>query len=97
MPDEAEARRLAMAVTGGRMVVTPEEIQPYKVVLEHAHTNDSEHAFATMREGEAFFRSELPVAPARVFNFGLASPWETPLPQVAGPQEPRGSPVEDEP
>jgi hypothetical protein len=59
-----------MTVTSGRVVVTPGEVKPYKVVLEHARTNDTEHAVATVREGEAFIRSELPAGPAGAFAFG---------------------------
>ena len=61
-----------MSVTGGRVVVTPGEAQPYKVVLEHERTSDTEHAVATMREGEAFMRSEMPVRPAGALSFGSA-------------------------
>lgn len=48
----------AMTVTGGRVVLTPGKAMPYKVVLEHERTNDTEHAFATVRAGEAFIRAE---------------------------------------
>lgn len=74
------------AVTGGRVVVTPGEVLPYKVVLEHAEANDTEYAFATMREGEAFIRSELPAMPSDLFHFGPAratpSPARVPAPQT---------------
>jgi hypothetical protein len=52
------------------MLVTPGAAQPYKVVLEHKQTGDTEHAVGTMREGEAFIRSELPARPAGAFPFG---------------------------
>lgn len=61
-----------MTVTGGRPVVTPGEVEPYKVVLEHAQTNDTEHAVASMREGEALIRSSQAPAEPDVFDFGSA-------------------------
>jgi hypothetical protein len=66
-----------MTVTSGRVVITPGEVKPYKVVLGHSRANDSEHAVATVREGEAFIRSELPAGPAGAFAFG--GPRETPF------------------
>jgi hypothetical protein len=84
-----------MTATGGRMVLTPGEVQPYKVVLEHAQSNDTEHAFATMREGEAFIRSELPVTPAAAFDFGAGSLRKSPaLPGAE--QAPNLAPAGDE-
>lgn len=74
------------AVTGGRVVVTPGEVLPYKVILEHAEANDTEHAFATMREGEAFIRSELPAMPPGPSNFSAA--WATPSPARISPRQP---------
>jgi uncharacterized Zn-finger protein len=80
MLEDGKAGRLATAVTGGRVVVTPGEVQPYKVVLEHAHMNDTEHAFGSMREGEAFIRSEMPVVSEGAF-FGAAGAREAPWPE----------------
>lgn len=66
-----------MTVTGGRVVMTPGEVEPYKVVLEHAQTNDTEHAVASMREGEALIRSSQAPTEPGVFVFGSAreTPW----------------------
>jgi hypothetical protein len=83
-----------MTVTGGRVVVTPGEEQPYKVVLEHAQTNDTEYAVASMREGEAFIRSELPFAPAGAFFLGAAR--QTPLLRGTVRQGPGLPPVKGE-
>jgi hypothetical protein len=52
-----------MSATGGRVVRTPHEAHPYKVVLQHEHAQDSEHPVATMREGEALIRAESPKPP----------------------------------
>jgi hypothetical protein len=57
-----------MTVTGGRVVVTPGEAQPYKVVLEHEQANDTEHPVATVSEGEIYIRSKRPRPAA--FDFG---------------------------
>ena len=57
-----------MTVTGGRVVVTPGEAQPYKVVLEHEETDDTEHPVATVSEGETYIRSKRPRPAA--FGFG---------------------------
>ncbi|MEA3051440.1 MAG: hypothetical protein QOG72_343 [Sphingomonadales bacterium] len=59
-----------MSVTGGRVVVTPGEAQPYKVVLEHERTNDTEHPVATVSEGELYIRSKRPFPPGGAFEFG---------------------------
>lgn len=48
------------AATRGRVVQTPTKAQPYKVVFEHETGADTEHAVATMREGEALIKSETP-------------------------------------
>jgi hypothetical protein len=69
-----------MAVTGGRVVVTPGEAKPYKVVLEHEQSNDTEHPVSSVREGEAFIRSERAVAAVGAFHFESAreTPWPAP-------------------
>jgi hypothetical protein len=59
-----------MTVTGGRVVVTPGEAQPYKVVLEHEKTNDTEHPVATVSEGELYIRSRRPLPAGGAFDFG---------------------------
>ena len=85
MSESDRARTEIGTVTGGRVVVTPGEALPYKVVLEHAEANDSEYAFATMREGEAFIRSELPAIPGGLFDFDAAR--ATPSSARVSPQE----------
>ena len=52
-----------MAISG-RVVLTPEETLPYKVVLQHDDEVISEHEVATIRDGEAMIRDHLPAAPA---------------------------------
>jgi hypothetical protein len=59
-----------MSVTGGRVVVTPGEALPYKVVLEHEQTNDTEHPVSTVSEGELYIRSRRPLPAAGAFDFG---------------------------
>ena len=49
-----------MNIVGGRVVQTPTREQPYKVVLDHGGGVESEHAVATVREGEALIRKESP-------------------------------------
>ena len=51
-----------MAIAG-RVVLTPEGALPYKVVLEHEGQADTEHEVATVREGEALIRENLPEPP----------------------------------
>lgn len=54
-----------MAATRGRIVKTPTKGKPYKVVLEHAGSADTDQAVETMREGEALIREETPTPPER--------------------------------
>jgi hypothetical protein len=54
-----------MTATRGRVVQTPTKEKPYKVVLEHGDSADTEHPVSTMREGEALIRLETPAPPAR--------------------------------
>ena len=51
-----------MAISG-RVVLTPEEPLPYKVVIEEDGELVTEHEVATVRDGEAIIRDHLP-APA---------------------------------
>jgi hypothetical protein len=53
-----------MTATRGRVVQTRTKKQPYKVVLEHEGSADTEQGVETMREGEALIREETP-APAK--------------------------------
>jgi hypothetical protein len=48
-----------MRVTGGRVVLTPQQEQPYKVVLQHECGKQSEYPAATVKQGEALIRSRL--------------------------------------
>lgn len=54
-----------MSAIRGRVVQTPDEKKPYKVVLEHEDGEISEHPVATMREGEALIKRETPRPPRR--------------------------------
>ena len=49
-----------MRVIGGRVVLTPGLAKPYKVVLQHELSNDTEHPVSTVKEGELIIRSEGP-------------------------------------
>ena len=51
-----------MAISG-RVVLTPEERLPYKVVLQHESKAESEHEAASMRDAEALIRENLPEPP----------------------------------
>lgn len=51
-----------MAISG-RVVLTPDEQLPYKVVLQHEDNADSEHEVASVRAGEAMIRENLPAPP----------------------------------
>ncbi len=54
-----------MRVTRGRIVITPGQKQPYKVVLEHECGQLTEHSVDTMRQGEDLIRLRLsPPLPA---------------------------------
>ena len=46
-----------------RIVLTPGEEHPYKVVLELGEAGSSEHPVDTIREGEALIRANSPVPP----------------------------------
>ena len=49
----------------GRIILTPSGLLPYKVVLVHFGGARTEHAFATIRECEAFIRKRTPPPPDR--------------------------------
>ena len=53
-----------MSSTSGRLVRAPDTALPYKVVLSHDRCAVTAHAFATMREAEAFIRRNMPVPAA---------------------------------
>ena len=54
-----------MSSERGRIVQTPDAELPYNVILTHDASQDTEHAFATMREAEAFIKRNTPVPAAR--------------------------------
>lgn len=54
-----------MAATSGRIVKTPTKEKPYKVVLEHSGSADTDQGVETMREGEALIREETPTPAER--------------------------------
>lgn len=47
-----------------RIVLTPHDELPYKVVLSHENGDCSEHPVATVREGEELIRRHLRIEPA---------------------------------
>jgi hypothetical protein len=78
MPEEDTTRRSAIAVIRAHVVVTSGEPKPYKVVLEHQQTHDTEHSVSSVREGEAFIRSKGAVAGAFRFESARETPGPTP-------------------
>jgi hypothetical protein len=50
-----------MSSTAGRITHVPDAALPYVVVLSHHGSEATEHAFATMREAEAFIKRNTPV------------------------------------
>jgi hypothetical protein len=71
-PENEGGSHVDWSATRGRVVQTPGESQPYKVVLEHRDRPDTDHAVDSMREGEAFIRAETPTPPKR--NRGRDAP-----------------------
>jgi cold shock CspA family protein len=61
--ESSENERRNMSATAGRVVRTPMNELPFKVILERPGAESTEHAFATMRECEAFVRRNTPVPP----------------------------------
>jgi hypothetical protein len=58
-----------MTATRGHVVRTPGEEEPYKVVLEHEGSKDTEQPVPTMREGEELIKQETPTPLARDTSF----------------------------
>jgi hypothetical protein len=58
----------------GRIVRHPADPLPYKVVLSHDGGGESERAFATMREAEAFVRRNTPRPRPRSTLWDRAAP-----------------------
>jgi hypothetical protein len=63
-----------MSSTAGRIGLLPGAKRPYVVTLAHQTSDATEHAFATMREAEAFIKRNTPV-PAAV----LATTYDRPV------------------
>jgi hypothetical protein len=58
-----------MSATAGTVIFTPHAALHYKVILTHQDVPPTEHAFATMREADAFIRRNTPVAVGRATLF----------------------------
>ena len=54
-----------MSSERGRIVHAPGSKLPYKAILSHDAGEDTEHAFATMRQAEAFIKRNTPVPASR--------------------------------
>jgi hypothetical protein len=54
-----------LTATRGHVVQTPDEKEPYKVVLEHEGGKDTEQPVPTVREGEELIKQETPTPPER--------------------------------
>lgn len=57
---EIEGAHTHMSATRGRIVQTPGNEKPYKVVLDHEEGGATEHPVATMKEGEALIKRKTP-------------------------------------
>ena len=64
-----------MSSASGLVVSTPGSDLPYKAILSHQGRSDSEHAFPTIREAEAFIRRNTPVPPGRRMLDDRDAPW----------------------
>ena len=56
-----------MSSTTGHVIRRPGTNLPYVVVLSHHGSDETKHAFATMREAEAYIRRNTPV-PSRTLS-----------------------------
>lgn len=67
-----------MSSERGKIVQTSDTDRPYKAILSHDAGQDTEHAFATMREAEAFIKRNTPVPAARrtTYDRGPSAPVE---------------------
>ena len=54
-----------MSATQGRIISTPDGRVPYKVILSHHGSADTERPFASMRAAEAYVRRNTPRPAAR--------------------------------
>ena len=58
----------------GKIVHEPGSDLPYKAILTHDAGEDTQHAFATMREAEAFIKRNTPVPTARRTTYDRDAP-----------------------
>ncbi len=65
-----------MIITG-HIVVTPNEAEPYKLVLEHEDGSVEERPVSSIKEGEAFIRDHIPPQPP-----DEAAEWQVPKPRI---------------
>ena len=63
-----------MSSERGKIVHTPGSDLPYKAILTHDAGEDTQHAFATMREAEAFIKRNTPVPTARRTTYDRDAP-----------------------
>jgi hypothetical protein len=63
-----------MSSERGRIVHTPGSDLPYKAILTHDAGENTERAFATMREAEAFIKRNTPVPTAGRTTYDRAAP-----------------------
>jgi hypothetical protein len=60
-----QRKEAAVTANRGHVVQTPGEDEPYKVVLEHEASKDTEHPVSTVKEGEELIKKETPTPPER--------------------------------
>jgi hypothetical protein len=65
-----------MSATRGRIISTPDGELPYKVILSHHGSVDSERPFGSMRAAEAYIRRNTPKPPERRTLYDRAAPGE---------------------
>ena len=63
-----------MSATRGRIISTPDGEVPYKVILSHHGSADTERAFASMRAAEAYIRRNTPRPAPRSTFWDRAAP-----------------------
>ena len=64
-----------MGIVAGRIVKTPTEPQPYKVILEYDGAQTLEYPVASVREGETLIREKTPpLSKAETMVRGMAVP-----------------------
>ena len=63
-----------MSATRGRIISTPDGELPYKVILSHHGSADTERVFASMRAAEAYIRRNTPRPAPRSTLWDRAAP-----------------------